>query len=230
MTWKLDRIEGLDDKLRKRYLAIPRVEPEVLLRALGVGLRDLAPQHPPESPEGGGAVYHPEGMILYGAASRFGGPVLEIGADRGVSTRYILAGLQPAHKVYSVDVRHLWRPRLAEDPHGQRVAIETNSRELMATEIPVVRWAFIDGDHTYDGVDNDTGQAVRLGAGFMIYHDCSPWQPRARRVEPSTHTGSTEGSDAFEAVTDRFWDDPAWVLTYVCTQAGLLIASKGKLL
>jgi len=64
--------------------------------------------------ENNGSVAHIEGQILAALAARLGGPVLEIGADLGISTRYIHEGLERAEnpgpnlRIYSVDRHHKW--------------------------------------------------------------------------------------------------------------------------
>lgn len=230
MNWKQDRVESLGEKLRQRYLDIPKAGQPEILRRFHVGRVTVPPQHPHNSPEGGGAIYHAEGQVLYAVAHALGAPALEIGADRGVSTRYILRALEerdrPNELLFSVDVQHRWRPRIAEDPGRRLHQVTADSTTLQARAFPRIAWAFIDGDHFYDGVASDIRLAKATGARVLVLHDCSPWIPRATRSGESQHAGSTEGSDAFEAVTDLLWDDPEWSLTFIHTVAGLVLAEK----
>ena len=220
--WMLDRYTDLGDKIRDRYVKIHKQSVDEFLKPHGLREQDIEPKHTKKAPEGSGPLFHNEGVVLVALGRQLGGPVLELGSERGISTRYIMEGLQeyapPHNRVYAVDIRHQWRPRIVEDPLRQRHELRMDSRHLNPIDIGAVQWAFIDGDHLYAGVKNDTEKAIACGAQLLIYHDCSPWIPRG--------TGAGQGSDAFEAATDILWDDPNWDLTFIKTVAGLLLATK----
>ena len=133
---------------------------------------------PPEAQypsEGHGAVFHEEGCVLASIAYELGGPVLEIGAEKGISTRYIHEGLTVGghkDKLYSVDIRHQW-PEDANWP--LRVRVERDSRFYRTPE--PVRWAFIDGNHTRPFIMQDIEAAVASGAKSFLFHDTGPENP-----------------------------------------------------
>jgi predicted O-methyltransferase YrrM len=120
------------------------------------------------SHENDGCIWADEGLFLASLAAHFGGPVLEIGANCGVSTRSILGGLSHSEVLISVDIRHLWDGSAVPN----LVQVTADSAKWDAPH--PVKWAFIDGDHSYDGVLHDIAMARRAKAGLMVFHDCAP--------------------------------------------------------
>lgn len=164
------------------------------------------------TPENTGSVLHHEGVILATLAYNLGGPVLEIGAEKGVSTRYIHEGLaarqkldKPPEKVYSVDIRHWW----GDDPSFPlRVKVDADSAFYTPPE--PCAWAFIDGNHVLPLVRLDIIAAERAGAKALLFHDTganNPWQPGPRQA-------------AIE-LPPLDWD-----VTFIDTQCGMVFAEK----
>jgi len=172
--------------------------------------------------ENNGSVFHEEGRILATLAYTLGGPILETGADQGISTRYIHEGLEASDKpgkIYSVDVHHKWpgADHPSVDPDWPlRAKIDADSGSYTAPE--KCRWAFIDGDHRYRGVIRDIGAALRAGCARMIFHDTSPSVKR----NPDNPSG---GSDAREAVPEFFAGLRGWYLFDITTHCGMIFAT-----
>lgn len=174
--------------------------------------------------EGQGSVAHSEGTILSAFASKFGGPVLEIGSDLGISSRYILEALDrrgtPDDILIAVDYFHKW-----DEDILRRVRIDADtSCFCIRNQIPDYEyaWAFIDGDHRYGGVLNDIELvAHHFAVPRIFFHDCRLDFPRA--------TGPSNGSDAHLAVCRVLENDPDWILTYIATPCGLIYAQRSNL-
>ncbi len=132
---------------------------------------DMHIHGPSEScqPEGHGSVFHIEGRLLCTQVRRHSGNWLEIGACRGISTRYMLHGMAPNYNLYSVDLRHQVRLQSSRPLLSQITA----DSATFTTPLEVVG-AFIDGDHRYEAVVKDIGTALRCGATTLIFHDTSP--------------------------------------------------------
>lgn len=166
--------------------------------------------------ENEGSVAHIEGQILYGLARKFGGPVLEVGSDLGVSTRYIHEGLE-AHDsghVYAVDPLHKWD----DDPAWPRRRRIVGSGADYRPPEPC-RWAFIDGDHRLQGVLDDISNAYIHGIDRMIFHDT------AKRFESAARpTNTSNGSDAREAVLEYF--DATYLLVDILSPCGLIYVER----
>lgn len=170
---------------------------------------------------GEGSVFFEEGCVLYHLAKTLGGPVLELGADLGISTRFIHEGLdkhnQSEDVVVALDYLHKWGEDM-DWPRRIRIEADTLCRSVR-DKIPALpyKWAFIDADHRYGAVVNDiylTTSILRIPV--LVFHDCNP---NLRIAEnPSC------GSDAYWAVKDHLPDTYAWEL--LPTPAGLVIATK----
>lgn len=132
--------------------------------------------------------------MLWLFAQELGGPVLEVGSDLGISTRYICEGLADGTKVYAVDCHHKW----VDDPmtYPNRIQVNSDSRFYRTPE--PVKWAFIDGDHRFRGVLQDIEAATASGARLLVFHDTRPGQPKP--------TNTSNGSEAREAVLEVFGD------------------------
>ena len=172
--------------------------------------------------EANGSVFCIEGKILASYANRHGGPVLEIGSDLGISSRYIMEGLDrfdarflemglgPTNDpLYCVDIFHKW-----DDATGfpRRRRHDGNSDSFKG---PTCRWAFVDGSHMYDDVLADIRSLDRLGIRRAFFHDTSTVHPKA--------TSPTCGSDARYAVLDAL--AKTWTLHEIDTPCGLIYAT-----
>lgn len=171
--------------------------------------------------QGHGSVFAIEGKILAGLAARVGGPVLEIGADQGISTRYLHEGLARYAQsgkstfVYSVDNNHKW----AEDrawPLRVRVVADSGTY----TPPTPCRLAFIDGDHRYAGVVRDITQAVKAGITRLLFHDTSP------SFDGKTPTNTSDGSEARRAVLEAFGNTADWEVYDITTPCGMIYVVK----
>lgn len=173
------------------------------------------PPHVWQTP-GHGSVSHLEGSFLTALARKLGGPVLEIGSDLGISTRYIHEGLEDGSCIYAVDVNHKWED---DDTWPMRRRVVASGADF---EPPSkCSWAFIDGDHRYDGVCADIRQCLSLGIGRLVFHDTHP------RFSAWTPTNTSDGSRAREAVIDLLYQCPtAWTCYDFHTESGLIFAHK----
>ena len=155
-------------------------------------------------PEGHGSLWHEEGEVLANVVADTPGNWLEIGAERGSSTRYIILGLRLSRVVYSVDIRH----QLDETIPG-RVRIDADSRRLMPSGVVV--GAFIDGAHDYWSVVNDIGVALRWGASTLVFHDTTP--------TPGP------GIEVRQAVLDHLLPE-MWEIEDIQTKCGMIVARR----
>lgn len=169
------------------------------------------PDHHDVQPENQGSVSHEEGRVLAGLAHITEGHVLEVGADLGISTRYILDGLaaKPHRRVVSLDYFHKW-----PGEHPQRLKIDQDTRQPLhpiVAKLAPYAFAFIDGDHTFAGVMNDI-RVFRQFTKTLVFHDCSPAAP--------VPTNPSNGSEARRAVIESF---PGYLIEDIPTHCGLMI-------
>lgn len=163
-----------------------------------------------QQPEGHGSIYHTEGLILaalvYRLAAR--GPILEIGADQGVSTRYIHQALDLLYpdappdldtSVFSIDCHHKWD----EDPNWpRRIRLDQRSDAPLPATFSGCQFAFVDGDHRYAGVVNDIKVCRKHNIPNLLFHDTNLTLKR-------NPENASAGSDAREAVLDILTDAAA---------------------
>lgn len=171
-----------------------------------------------QQPQGHGSVFQIEGKILAGLAARVGGSILEIGADQGVSTRYLHEGLarhpSSSHAViYSVDNNHKW-PEDRAWPLRYRVAGDSRSYAPPKD----CRLAFIDGDHRYEGVCRDINVVTLAKIPRVLFHDTGVHFDK----EP---TNASNGSQARRAVLEAL-QEKEWDLYEVSTPCGLIYATR----
>lgn len=171
-------------------------------------------------PIGHGSVYPIEGCFLATIAAELGGPVLEIGANHGISTKFIHVGLQRGghdDPIYSVDVCHRWPPDEAQDEWPLRRATCADSKDYTPPE--KCRWAFIDGDHTFCGVQADIDTAVVAGCRRLVFHDTA--------VRAQGH--QVGGEDVGVRAAVLAWHKRSykeWELTEIETPAGFIVAER----
>lgn len=170
------------------------------------------PVHAQQSPNQG-SVSVIEGEILAAIAEKLGGPVLEIGSDLGISTRYIHEGLGRDPAIWAVDPHHKWTsdvwPGIVQH-HKTSVAF----RYLLPTH--PFRWAFIDGDHRYAGIAADILVCRALLIPVLVFHDTAA---RLARMPENP----SAGSDAHLVVRDAFAADPTLAILDIQTESGLTI-------
>lgn len=173
---------------------------------------------PNHQPEGHGSVFHEEGLILATLAYNLGGPVLETGADQGVSTRYIHEGLDARGtpgQIYSVDWLHKWPGSDAPggDPDWpRRIKIDGDVGEYRCPVKP--SWCFCDDDHRYRGVIRAIKTILLSGCTRILFHDAG----EHIRKNPDNPSG---GSDVRDAVPDYFAGLPGWHVFDISTHCGL---------
>lgn len=114
--------------------------------------------------------------------------VLEFGINTGRTAQALLEYVPQIQHYVGIDVpmgtvtaKHVQRKEVPEvagelvlgDPRVRLIVREGGSHAVNASELPFVSAAFIDGDHSRAGVENDTMlamQRVRPG-GIVIWHD-----------------------------------------------------------
>lgn len=121
-----------------------------------------------------------EACLLWSATQLTEGPILEVGCYYGRST-CLLAALGRA--VCSVDPFANFD---SDDPSGERVkaawiatVIQRGLDNAFLSHMPiesfqsalVYPFAYLDGDHTYQGTLNQINAAIRLGAERICLHD-----------------------------------------------------------
>jgi predicted O-methyltransferase YrrM len=114
--------------------------------------------------------------------------IAEIGVQEGRTARALLAELQTIERYIGIDVPYDHTPTLAvqrpeiptnagwyviEDSRFQLIVKENGSRDLIASDLPVLDAIFIDGDHSMVGVSLDSvlAHAVVRPGGIIIWHD-----------------------------------------------------------
>lgn len=170
-------------------------------------------------PPNSGSIFHTEGQYLYQCARDWGGPVLQLGVARGVSSRYIMLGLHAndaakENRLVDVDIIEYWHKNhvavwLDENaPSCRRFFVNHDSGSC--DDLPLVkrfnyRWCFIDGDHRYPGAMADIECAVRLGIKTLVFHDTSPQSQQVGYNEPR------------RAVLEFLEKNPEWRVVRDCT-------------
>ncbi len=114
--------------------------------------------------------------------------VIEIGIQRGVTSKILLTQAPWIEKYVGIDITPDARPTLegqydevplkagelvSSDPRVEVVVRPNGSRDLRVTDLPVADLMFIDGDHSETCVLHDTWlarQVVRAG-GIICWHD-----------------------------------------------------------
>jgi hypothetical protein len=171
------------------------------------------------------AIFTEEGRILSALAAKYGGPVLEIGADFGVSARFIHEGLDHHGGrddiIDSIDIRHPW-PIDDDWPRRTPLILNTLSRfalpclqQRAAANGADYRWAFIDGDHMYAAVLSDIILCKALKIPLLVFHDAHDRLPVPEN-----------NAEAGLAVADYLGKNPAWTVQVISTHSGLAVAQR----
>jgi predicted O-methyltransferase YrrM len=124
---------------------------------------------------------------------------IEIGTYQGVSAAIIAKALQPGGVLHCVDSwpEHFGRPnpcRLIAMRHFQRTNVTTqikihhgNSSQMQASLPQRCDFAFIDGDHSWEGIDSDwrlLSPRITPG-GLVCLHDAVVPESEPRRIHDS---------------------------------------------
>lgn len=155
-------------------------------------------------PEGHGAVWYEEGKVLANIAADLGGYVLEIGTNLAISTRFISDGLDAnggPGKVWTIDINQWWEYR---DDWPRIIPFCMDSRYF---PVRPFKWAFVDGDHTYEGVKQDLPLVKKCQCEVVVFHDSKTWPGVKKAVE--------------EGLTEDEWE-----LLEIDTGCGLIYAAK----
>ena len=150
----------------------------------------------------GGHVYtiEEEARIILWLAGKTQGNCVEIGCNEGMFTR-ALAEWYPGKRVYAVDSPYI---DLVAEQEYERVkevgkfaahlpnvtVVSASSRSFFYP--PNVTFAFIDGDHTYEGVKADTEKAMLYEPQIIAWHDYRPdseWMGVARLLNEMVNDG-----------------------------------------
>ncbi len=119
---------------------------------------------------------------LFELASRSSGPILEIGTYYGKSAILMASAIKAAGRdttVYSLDVdANLTRAAASEAKRrgvGDRIVFIRGTVSAFARAYPHLRPAltFVDGDHSFPGVQRDllSLQALTPNGGLLLFHD-----------------------------------------------------------
>jgi len=124
-----------------------------------------------------------EVRVLAGFLKKIKGDYIEIGVNQGATARWICKN-NPDRYIYGVDM--IDRSTMAEAQAVEQPNIDTAAqycREFPnftlylenSWEVDIPNWvemAFIDADHRYEGVKNDTENVLsQLDSGFIFWHD-----------------------------------------------------------
>lgn len=169
--------------------------------------------------EGHGSLYHAEGFLLASICYHYSDrPVIEIGADLGISTRYIHEALDQANEglVLSVDIQHFWQ---ADPAWSRRLRLvqdsQTVSQNPIAQKLAPFGVAYIDGNHHRSFILGDIRETLALGARVLVFHDCAP-------NCPAGDPGGRIGSDARACALETFRDSAKRIYD-VTTPAGVMV-------
>jgi hypothetical protein len=146
----------------------------------------------------------PEREFLKNAAGRvpINGVVLNIGVEFGASIHCVRAGNKSCNLV-AVDL--IGARKFQGQIEGDSVGFyEMDSGELAKQWVGEIDFAFIDGDHTYEGVLSDCEflHSVKVD-GIAAFHDCYSWESPPKTVHKVC-------PDVNRAVEDWKADNPNW--------------------
>lgn len=110
------------------------------------------------------------------------GVVAEVGTQRGVFAKLILASTQPKRlELVDFDFSQFPFDEFDSEIRAGRVVVhQGNSSEVLKTfETEYFDWIYIDADHSYQGVNTDIQAAIpRLKqGGLLVFNDYTPWSP-----------------------------------------------------
>jgi SAM-dependent methyltransferase len=137
-----------------------------------------------ESLPGNGWLTRPEAELLYAEAERCSGAILEVGCCYGRST-ILLASL--GRPVVTIDpfagydkgdpsgdsIYQAFVGGLAERGITNVELIKKRLEDIELLLIPRCEFAYLDGDHTYQGTLTQVKRALSLGVKTIAVHDCN---------------------------------------------------------
>lgn len=151
------------------------------------------------------------------AASKPGGRFLELGTGTGIATAWLLAGMNDAAKLTSVDtdsqVQSVARELLGSDPRLQLVLEDGLS---FLQHEPNAHYDFVFADAMpgkYDGLQ-ECLRTVKPG-GFYVIDDMLP--------QPNWPVGH---SDKIPILVRHLMEDPSWELVPIAWSSGIVVAVK----
>lgn len=129
-----------------------------------------------------------EAALLWKAVKLSKGHILEIGRYRGGST-ILLSAAAGDRKVCSIDINPPPFSSLLENLSNV-ILITGNSRNVDVLN-STIGLLFIDGDHSYEGVQEDTKlywSSLEVG-GLAVYHDATAYPYPNGVIESQFHSG-----------------------------------------
>lgn len=127
-----------------------------------------------------------EAALLWKAVMQTAGSILEIGTRFGGSALLLSAAGGPFRLVTTIDIDPQISPKVQRMLERRPITVlRQNSRDSLPDNVDqVYGMAFIDGDHTYEGVKTDIDQhwgRIRV-KGLVAFHDHYESHPGVMRV------------------------------------------------
>lgn len=125
-------------------------------------------------------------------AAKATGVIINVGVEYGASLVCLRAGSESPIIGFDIDTSNVVIPL-----SRTLQVIKQDSGEAAATYLGYpVGLAFIDGDHSYDGVMRDTVWADHIvEGGYIIFHDCYEWD----KPPKTTHANCPDVTRAVDA-------------------------------
>lgn len=114
------------------------------------------------------------------------GDILEIGVRQGFSTACFLLGLEKnGGHLYSVDIRDYCVQLFPNNPLWTFIEGDSRSPDIESKIPNQLDVLFIDGDHSYEGVQSDLatyGPMVKHGGSIILHDVVSEYDPGVRKA------------------------------------------------